>query len=279
MPSQVTPGVLTAAVGALLTFLAAFLTWATVEVTSRAGGLLGGGTRSTSGLQGDRLGKATLVLALAAVALCVLLLQPSSRAWGWIALTAVGGLIVVLALVDLAAISDASDLRQRLGRVAGCSAAVQCSGSRTAGIGVYLTVVGGLVIVVGALLHHGVLAGLQTRLRNRSQARSEARAAVPAGAGDASTAPSAPDQTIPEDAAAVTGPTAADSPASTEPTEAAGPAGAAESTESAGAAGPPEATGTEETTRQDASAPASRTSPPASGAVVGGSTEEGSPET
>jgi hypothetical protein len=223
MPVNVTPGVLTAAVGALLTFLAAFLTWATVEVTSRVGTLLGGGTRSTSGLEGDRLGKATLVLALAAVALCVLLLQPSSRSWGWIALAAVGGLIVVLALIDLAAISDVSDLRERLGQVQGCSAAVQCTGSRTPGIGVYLTIVGGLVVLIGALLHHGVFATLQTRIRAQQQTR-RTRAEAKAASTKAASTEAASTEAAPTEAASGESAPAESAPAESAPAEP--PAGA-----------------------------------------------------
>jgi hypothetical protein len=153
-----TPGLLTSAIGALLTFLAAFLTWATVELTSRAGGpLVGGGTRSVIGLQGDRLGKATLVLAIAALLLVALLAAPASRPWGWIPLATAGALIVVLAVVDLISISDASDLRHRLAAVPGCQQVVQCSGDRSAGIGVYLTILGGLAVLAGALLHAGLL--------------------------------------------------------------------------------------------------------------------------
>jgi hypothetical protein len=166
LPDRVTPGLITVAVGGLIVFLAAFLTWASVEVTSRIGGpLVGGGTRSVSGLEGDRLGKATLILAIAVLLLVVLLTTPAARSAGWIALAVAGGLIVLLALLDLIAISDASDLRERLADVPGCSQGIQCTGERTVGIGVYLTILGGLVVVVGALLHAGVLGRLQERLR------------------------------------------------------------------------------------------------------------------
>jgi hypothetical protein len=168
LPPTATPGLLTAAVGGLLTFLAAFLTWATVEVTSRAGGpLVGGGTRSVSGLEGDRLGKATLVIAIAALVLVALLMSPASRSWGWAALFVAGALILVLGLLDLIAIVDASDLRQRLADVPGCTTRVQCTGDRSAGVGVYLTLLGGVVIMVGALLHAGVLTRIPERLRHR----------------------------------------------------------------------------------------------------------------
>jgi hypothetical protein len=158
LPEGVTPGLLTAAVGALLTFLAAFLTWATVEVTSRAGGpIVGGGTRSVSGLEGDRLGKATLVLAIAAVLLIVLLLAPASRRWGWWVLLACGLLVIAFAVIDLVSISDSSDLRRRLASIPGCNGPIQCTGDRTAGVGVWLTIAGGVLICVGALLHAGTL--------------------------------------------------------------------------------------------------------------------------
>jgi hypothetical protein len=152
-------------VGALLTFLAAFLTWATVEVTSRAGGpIVGGGTRSVSGLEGDRLGKATLVIGLAALVLCALLLAPATRSWGWIALLVCGALIVLLAVLDLASISDDTDLKQRLAEVPGCGGTVRCEGERTAGVGVWLTIVGGLLIMLGAALHARLLDPLLRRL-------------------------------------------------------------------------------------------------------------------
>jgi hypothetical protein len=168
-PTRATPGLLVAAVGALITFLAAFLTWASVEVSSRVGGpIVGGGTRSVSGLEGDRLGKATLVVAIAALLLIGLLLAPASRRWGWIALAVAGGLILVLALLDLVSIADASDLRSRLAQVPGCSAAVQCTGDRSAGIGIYLTLLGGLLVGVGAFLHAGMFTKLVSRLPRRS---------------------------------------------------------------------------------------------------------------
>jgi hypothetical protein len=156
LPPGITTGLLVAAVGALVTVLAAFLTWASVEVTSRVGSVEGGGTRSLLGVQGGRLGKETLVLALAALALVLVMRAPSSRSWGWIALLVAGVLVVALASLDLAFISDASDLRRRLAAVPGCSQAVQCTGDRSAGVGVYLTILGGLAIAVGALLHHGI---------------------------------------------------------------------------------------------------------------------------
>lgn len=163
LPTGITTGLLVAAVGALVTALAAFLTWAAVEVTSRVGSIEGGGTRSTLGVQGERLGKATLILALAALALIVVLRAPSSRAWGWIALLVIGVLVIGLATLDLVAISDASQLRQRLAAIPGCSQAVQCTGERSVGVGVYLTLLGGLAVAVGALLHHGVFDRLRRR--------------------------------------------------------------------------------------------------------------------
>jgi hypothetical protein len=160
-----TPGLLVASVGALLTFLAAFLVWATVEVFSSVGGpAIGGGSRSVSGLEGDRLGKATLVVAIAALLLIGLLLAPASRRWGWAVLLVCGVLIAGLALLDLVSISDASDLRQRLAQVPGCGGSVQCSGDRRAGIGVWLTIAGGAVIVLGAAMHGGLFAPLTRRL-------------------------------------------------------------------------------------------------------------------
>jgi hypothetical protein len=74
-----------------------------------------------------------------------------------------GILIIALAAIDLAAISDASDLRQKLAAVPGCSQAVQCTGNRTVGVGVYLTMLGGLAVAVGALLHHKVFDRLLKR--------------------------------------------------------------------------------------------------------------------
>lgn len=168
LPERVTTGLLTVAVGGLLTFLAAFLTWATVELTSRAGGpLVGGGTRSVSGLEGDRLGKATIVIAVAVLLLVVLLVTPAARRAGWIALAIAGALIIGFALIDLLQISDSSDLRERLAQVPGCSQGIQCTGERSAGIGVYLTLLGGLIVLIGALLHAGVLARLQERMRTK----------------------------------------------------------------------------------------------------------------
>jgi hypothetical protein len=167
-PSRVTPGLITAAVGALITFFAAFLTWATVDVTSRVGGLPpGGGIPAATGLEGNRLGKATIVLAIAVLLLIALMQLPATRPKAWIVLAVAGGLIMALALLDLVAISSSSDLPDRLAAVPACSQGIQCTAERSAGIGVYLTILGGLVVLIGALLHAGVFTKLEARLRQR----------------------------------------------------------------------------------------------------------------
>jgi hypothetical protein len=97
--------------------------------------------------------------------LVVLLAAPASRRWGWIPLATAGALIVLLAVLDLVSISDASDLRERLARVPGCAQVVQCTGDRSAGIGVYLTILGGLLVLIGALLHAGAFERARRRVR------------------------------------------------------------------------------------------------------------------
>ncbi len=172
LPGGITPGMLVAAIGALVTFLAAFLTWATADFTSRVANLPPGGViDSASGLTGNRLGKATLVLAIAVLILLALMRLPATSAKAWIVVAAGGGLIVLIAVLDLFAIINDSDLPDRLASVQGCGAVVQCTAERSAGVGVYLTIVGGLVVVVGALLHGGVFDRLQARIRADRQQR------------------------------------------------------------------------------------------------------------
>jgi hypothetical protein len=133
---------------------------------SRVGNLPPGGVvDSASGLTGNRLGKATLVLAIALLILLALMRLPATNARAWVVLAAGGGLIALVALLDLFAIVNDSDLPERLSAVQGCGAVVQCTAERSAGIGVYLTILGGLIVVLGALMHAGVLGRLQERVR------------------------------------------------------------------------------------------------------------------
>ncbi len=147
------PGQLLALAGAVLTFLAAFLTWATSDARSTVGSIVGGGTIRRSGLQGGHLGTATLVLSLLAMALVALLARPALRRWGWIALAAAGALTALLAVLDAIASSDKGDLNRQVQAIC-APRRVVCTTHVSTGPGVWLTLLGGLAILTGAILHH-----------------------------------------------------------------------------------------------------------------------------
>ncbi len=147
------PGQLLALAGAVLTFLAAFLTWATSDARSTVGSIVGGGTIRRSGLQGGHLGTATLVLSLLAMALVALLARPALRRWGWIALAAAGALTALLAVLDAIASSDKGDLNRQVQAIC-APRRVVCTTHVSTGSGVWLTLLGGLAILTGAILHH-----------------------------------------------------------------------------------------------------------------------------
>ncbi len=147
------PGQLLALAGAVLTFLAAFLTWATSDARSTVGSIAGGGTIRRSGLQGGHLGTATLVLSLLAMALVALLARPALRRWGWIAVATAGALTALLAVLDAIASSDKGDLNRQVQAIC-APRRVVCTTHVSTGPGVWLTLLGALAILTGAILHH-----------------------------------------------------------------------------------------------------------------------------
>jgi hypothetical protein len=149
MADRLTPGLLAAVIGAVLVFISAFLTWSTVDARSEAGGKIAGAVTDSIGLSGGRLGTATLVLAIAALAMVGVMLLPSTKPWAWQALLGFGLLSAFFALIDL--ISIPRTLRPENFT---CPDGVTCTFHRTLGPGVWFTLVASLVIVAGAYVHH-----------------------------------------------------------------------------------------------------------------------------
>ena len=149
MADRLTPGLLAAVIGAVLVFISAFLTWSTVDARSEAGGKIAGAVTDSIGISGGRLGTATLVLAIAAIAMAGVMLLPSTKPWAWQVLLGFGLLSAFFALIDL--ISIPRTLRPANFK---CPADVICTFHRTIGPGVWFTLVASLLIVAGAYAHH-----------------------------------------------------------------------------------------------------------------------------
>jgi hypothetical protein len=149
MADRLTLGLLAAVIGAVLVFISAFLTWSTVDARSEAGGKIAGAVTDSIGISGGRLGTATLVLAIAAVAMAGVMLLPSTKPWAWQVLLGFGLLSAFFALIDL--ISIPRTLRPENFT---CPAGVTCTFHRTIGPGVWFTLVASLLIVAGAYVHH-----------------------------------------------------------------------------------------------------------------------------
>ena len=143
------PAFATAAVAAVVVFVATFLPWFTFRVAA-SGGLPGilpaGATASADGTDRPMLGTWTLLLALAAAAVLVLMVvRPDPRLW--LGPPLVGVLIVILALISLARVNSAMDsFRSVLVLLPPNTLSV---GS---GVGLWLTLLGGLgLMAAGAL--------------------------------------------------------------------------------------------------------------------------------
>jgi hypothetical protein len=149
MADRLTLGLLAAVIGAVLVFISSFLTWASVDARSSAGGKVAGGVTDFLGVSGGRFGTATLICALAALVVVAVMLLPATKPWAWQVLLGCGALTVLFALIDL--IQIPTDLHPA-GFV--CPAGVTCSFHRSIGPGVWFTLVTGLLVMAGAYVHY-----------------------------------------------------------------------------------------------------------------------------
>jgi len=150
MADRLTLGLLASVIGAVLVFVSAFLTWATTTSKSAVGKLVSGGTTDALGVDGSRLGTATLVLSIAAIALVGVMLLPATKPYAWKILLGAGALIALLAIIELFQIPATPHPT-----VPGCGVdGVTCSFHRSIGPGVWFTLVAGLVVAAGAYVHH-----------------------------------------------------------------------------------------------------------------------------
>ena len=112
--------------GALVVVIGSFLAWATVS----AGGI----SVSASGMDGD--GVITLVVGLAAAAMALFLKDRGRN----IGVAIAGGIIVLVAIIDIA------DVNRALGEFPG--GGVEAS----VGIGLWLVLLGGITVLVGPFI-------------------------------------------------------------------------------------------------------------------------------
>lgn len=149
MADRLTLGLLASVIGAVLVFVSAFLTWSTVDARSQIGDKLAGAVTDSIGIAGGRLGTATLVLSLAAVAVVAVMLLPATKPWAWQVLIGAGALSAAFSLYDL--ITIPKTLRPDNFT---CPSGVSCTFHRTIGPGVWFTLIASLLIVAGAYVHH-----------------------------------------------------------------------------------------------------------------------------
>jgi hypothetical protein len=149
MADQLTLGLLASVIGAVLVFVSAFLTWSTVDARSQVGDKLAGAVTDSMGISGGRLGTATLVLSLAALAVVAVMLLPATKPWAWQVLIGAGALSAAFTLYDL--ITIPKTLRPDNFT---CPSGVSCAFHRTIGPGVWFTLIASLLIVAGAYVHH-----------------------------------------------------------------------------------------------------------------------------
>ncbi len=149
MADRLTLGLLASVIGAVLVFVCAFLTWSTVDARSRAGNKLAGAVTDSAGISAGRLGTATLVLSLGALAVVAVMLLPATKSWAWQVLIGFGALTAAFTLYEL--ISIPRTLRPDNFT---CPSGVSCAFHRTIGPGVWLTLIASLLIVAGGYVHH-----------------------------------------------------------------------------------------------------------------------------
>ena len=136
---QASLGVKVAIGGAAVTFIAAFMTWGKVNLPSELS--VFGVATSASGMDGGD-GKLTVLMAIAVGALCVVQLIK-----GWNKGMAIGA-IVCASIATLVGIMNYFDIKDISGDMpAGFDVSV------SVGIGLYLTILAGIAMVVGSVLH------------------------------------------------------------------------------------------------------------------------------
>ena len=132
------PGWVLILVGGVLGVLAAFLTWASVDY----GGLA---SHRYTGVDAGRDGKITIVLAVLVLVVAALAFAGVVRAWQRGVLAVLGLVIAFVAMADLFASPSVGTQEQaRLGTTAHITS--------SNGIGVWLTLLGGVLVVVGTAL-------------------------------------------------------------------------------------------------------------------------------
>jgi hypothetical protein len=149
MADRLTLGLLASVIGAVLVFVSAFLTWSTVDARSQVGDKLAGAVTDSIGIADGRLGTATLVLSLGALAVVAVMLLPATKPWAWQVLIGFGALSAAFTLFDL--ISIPRTLRPDNFT---CPSGVSCTFHQTIGPGVWFTLIASLLIVAGAYVHH-----------------------------------------------------------------------------------------------------------------------------
>jgi hypothetical protein len=149
MADRLTLGLLASVIGAVLVFVSAFLTWSSTNSKGVIGKLVSGGTTDTLGIDGSRLGGATLVLSIASLALVMVMLLPATKPYAWKLLIGAGGLIALLALVELFQIPG-----HLYPKSFSCPPGAICTFTRSIGPGVWFTLVAGILVAVGAYVHH-----------------------------------------------------------------------------------------------------------------------------
>jgi hypothetical protein len=151
MADKLTLGLLACVIGAVLVFVSAFLNWSSTTSKGTAPGARGatGATTDTLGIDGSRLGTATLVLSIAAIALVGVMLLPATKPYAWKILIGTGVLIALLAIVELFQIPGTLHPKNFT-----CPTGLTCSFHRSIGPGVWFTLAAGLLVAAGSYVHH-----------------------------------------------------------------------------------------------------------------------------
>lgn len=149
MADQLTLGEVVTVLAALLVFVSAFLTWATVEVHTSTGTPVAGAITASMGISGGRLGTVTLALSVAVLVTVAGMLVPMGATWMWKVLLGFAALIALLALLDVARIP-----RMMSPDNFSCPSRVTCTFHRSIGPGTWITLGAGLLVLAGAYLHH-----------------------------------------------------------------------------------------------------------------------------
>jgi hypothetical protein len=185
MADRLTLGLLASVIGAVLVFVSAFLTWSSTNSKSISGDLTSGATTDTLGIDSHRLGGATLVLSIASLALIMVMLLPATKTYAWKVLIGAGALIALLALIELFQIP--ATLHPV---VKGCGVnGVTCSFTRSTGPGVWFTLIAGILVAVGAYVHHIRPVGLRPEAGNVTSRPEAGNVTSQPGAGNVTSQP------------------------------------------------------------------------------------------